>query len=206
MNPVEPDANRTVETPAATTPAAVATGEAATRLSEFTVVDVRSPGEYAGGHLPGAYNVPLERLDQAADALTAAAARGPLLLVCASGNRSARGCARLAARGVEAATLDGGTTGWTAAGHPVERSAGTRAPWPMDRQVRLAAGSLVAAGFVAGRFWRPAHWLSGAIGAGLVFSGITGTCGMAAALARLPHNRPAPGAVPFEETLTRLAA
>ncbi|MYS50481.1 DUF2892 domain-containing protein, partial [Streptomyces sp. SID6013] len=69
-----------------------------------------------------------------------------------------------------------------------------------------AAGSLVAAGFVAGRFWRPAHWLSGAIGAGLAFSGVTDTCGMAAVLARLPHNRPAGNAVAFEETLARLAA
>ncbi|MGN3953862.1 rhodanese-like domain-containing protein [Streptomyces sp. WAC8370] len=189
-----------------TTAPTTTTAQAAARLGEFTVVDVRSAGEYAGGHLPGAHNVPLERLDEAADALAAAAARGPLLLVCASGNRSAKGCARLAARGVEAATLEGGTSAWAAAGHPVERPAGTRAPWPMDRQVRLAAGSLVAAGFLAGRFWRPAHWLSGAIGAGLVFSGVTNTCGMAAVLARLPHNRPAGDAVPFEETLARLAA
>ncbi|WP_432130781.1 rhodanese-like domain-containing protein [Streptomyces tendae] len=191
-------------TPAATT--TLTTGQAAARLTEFTVVDVRSPGEYTGGHLPGAHNVPLERLDEAADALAAAAARGPLLLVCASGNRSAKGCARLAVRNVSAATLDGGTNAWAAAGHPVERPAGARTPWPMDRQVRLAAGTLVAAGFAAGRFWRPAHWLSGAIGAGLVFSGVTNTCGMAAILARLPHNRPSGDVASFEETLARLAA
>ncbi|MEU0446863.1 rhodanese-like domain-containing protein [Streptomyces tendae] len=192
-------------TPAAIT-TTLTTGQAAARLTEFTVVDVRSPGEYTGGHLPGAHNVPLERLDEAADALTAAAARGPLLLVCASGNRSAKGCARLAVRNVAAATLDGGTNAWAAAGHPVERPAGARTPWPMDRQVRLAAGTLVAAGFAAGRFWRPAHWLSGAIGAGLVFSGVTNTCGMAAVLARLPHNRPTGDVASFEETLARLAA
>ncbi|MEV5761005.1 rhodanese-like domain-containing protein [Streptomyces tendae] len=192
-------------TPAAST-TTLTTGQAAARLTEFTVVDVRSPGEYTGGHLPGAHNVPLERFDEAADALAAAAARGPLLLVCASGNRSAKGCARLAARNVAAATLDGGTNAWAAAGHPVERPAGARTPWPMDRQVRLAAGTLVAAGFAAGRFWRPAHWLSGAIGAGLVFSGVTNTCGMAAVLARLPHNRPTGDVASFEETLARLAA
>ncbi|MER7053546.1 MULTISPECIES: rhodanese-like domain-containing protein [unclassified Streptomyces] len=184
----------------------LSTDQAVGRLGEFTVVDVRSPGEYAGGHLPGAHNVPLERLDEAAGALTTAAARGPLLLVCASGARSAKGCARLAAHGVEAATLEGGTGAWAAAGHPVERQTGARTPWPMDRQVRLAAGTLVAAGFLAGRVRRRAHWLSGAVGAGLVFSGVTNTCGMAAVLARLPHNRPAGGAVPFEETLARLAA
>ncbi|MGW0812059.1 rhodanese-like domain-containing protein [Streptomyces viridiviolaceus] len=188
-----------------TTPSTLTCEQIAARLDEFTVVDVRSPGEYAGGHLPGAHNVPLDRLDEAVQALASAAARGPLLLVCASGARSAKGRARLADLGIEAADLEGGTGAWTAAGHPVERPAGARTPWPMDRQVRLVAGSLVAAGFVAGLAWRPAHWLSGAIGAGLVFSGVTNTCGMAAVLARLPHNRPAEGTVPFRETLARLA-
>ncbi|EOY45305.1 hypothetical protein SLI_0586 [Streptomyces lividans 1326] len=88
-----------MNTPAATA-TALTTGQAAARLAEFTVVDVRSPGEFAGGHLPGAHNVPLERLDEAAGTLAAAAARGPLLLVCASGEpvrqglRAARGAGR----------------------------------------------------------------------------------------------------------------
>lgn len=176
------------------------------RLGEFTVVDVRTPGEYAGGHVPGAHNIPLDRLDEAAGALRTAAARGPLLVVCASGARSAKGCDRLAALGVEAVSLDGGTGAWAAAGHPVERSAGARTPWPMDRQVRLTAGSLVLAGFVAGLAWPPAHWLSGLIGGGLLLSAVTNTCGMAALLGRLPYNRRAAGAVPFQETLARLAA
>lgn len=184
-------------TPVAVTPA---------RLGEFTVVDVRTPGEYAGGHVPGAHNIPLDRLDEAASALRAAAARGPLLIVCASGARSAKGCEQLAALGVEAVSLDGGTGAWAAAGHPVDRPAGARATWAMDRQVRLTAGSLVLAGFVAGLAWPPAHWLSGAIGAGLLFSAVTNTCGMAALLGRLPYNSRADGAVPFQETLVRLTA
>ncbi|MGW0585298.1 rhodanese-like domain-containing protein [Streptomyces sp. NPDC002920] len=188
-----------------TTPVALAPAEAAVRLGEFTVVDVRAPGEYAAGRLPGAHNVPLDRLGEAAPALRAAAVHGPLLIVCASGARSAKGCERLATLGVEAATLTGGTSAWAAAGHPVERSADARTPWPMDRQVRLVAGSLVVAGFAAGLAWPPAHGLSGLIGAGLLFSGLTNTCGMAALLARLPHNRPPGDAVSFEETLVRLA-
>ncbi|MEV1068472.1 rhodanese-like domain-containing protein [Streptomyces sp. NPDC050263] len=188
-----------------TAPASVATAQAvAARLDAYTVVDVRTPGEYAGGHLPGAHNVPLDRLGEAVSALGAAAARGPLLIVCASGARSAKGCARLADLGVAAATLEGGTAGWAAAGHPVERPAGGRAPWPMDRQVRLAAGLLVVAGFSAGLARPGAHRLSGLVGAGLVFSGVTDTCGMAAVLSRLPHNRPPREAASFKETLLRL--
>ncbi|MFJ8110646.1 rhodanese-like domain-containing protein [Streptomyces sp. NPDC096132] len=189
-----------------TAPTALTPAEATARSGAFTVVDVRTPGEYASGHLPGAHNVPLDRLDEAAPALRAAARQRPLLIVCASGARSAKGCERLAAVGVRAATLEGGTSAWVAAGYAVERPAGVRTPWPMDRQVRLAAGSLVVAGFVAGLAWPPAHWLSGLIGAGLVFSGATNTCGMAALLARLPHNRPPRDAVSFEETLARLTA
>ncbi|MCI3278421.1 rhodanese-like domain-containing protein [Streptomyces cylindrosporus] len=192
--------------PTPLSPASLSPGQAAARYDEFTVVDVRTPGEYAGGHLPGAHNIPLDRLAEAADALAAVAARGSLLIVCASGARSAKGCDQLAALGTAATTLEGGTGAWTAAGHPVERSTGGRTPWPMDRQVRLAAGALVVAGFVAGLAWAPAHWLSGLVGAGLVFSGVTNTCGMAALLARLPYNRPPEDAIPFEETLLRLTA
>ncbi|MGW1780128.1 rhodanese-like domain-containing protein [Streptomyces sp. NPDC002143] len=189
-----------------TAPASATSAQAAAaRLDAYTVVDVRTPGEYAGGHLPGAHNVPLDRLGEASGALRAAAARGPLLIVCASGARSAKGCAQLADLGVAAVTLEGGTAGWAAAGHPVERPAGGSAPWPMDRQVRLAAGSLVVAGFAAGLAVPGAHWLSGLVGAGLVFSAVTNTCGMAALLSRLPHNRPPEDATSFEETLRRLS-
>ncbi|MFJ8191918.1 hypothetical protein ACIQ8D_19420 [Streptomyces sp. NPDC096094] len=56
----------------------------------------------------------------------------------------------------------------------------------------------------AGRVRRPAHWLSGVIGAGLGFSGVTNTCGLTAVPARPPHDRPTADAVPSEETPTRL--
>lgn len=187
-----------------TTPTTLSPARAAGRLGDFTVVDVRTPGEYAGGRLPGAHNIPLDRIEEAAPVLLSAAARGPLLIVCASGARSSKGCERLAALGVDAANLEGGTNAWAAAGLPVERSSYARSPWPMDRQVRLTAGSLVVLGFAAGLVRPPAHWLSGLIGAGLLFSAATNTCGMAALLSRLPHNRPAEDAVSFQETLQRL--
>ncbi|MFE1559880.1 rhodanese-like domain-containing protein [Streptomyces sp. NPDC058734] len=188
------------------TTTALTPAQATARFGQLTVIDVRTPGEYATGHLPGAHNIPLDRLDEAADVLKNAAQRTPLLIVCASGARSAKACAQLAARGIEAATLEGGTSTWATMGHEVERPAGARATWPMDRQVRLAAGGLVLVGFLAGLAWPPAHWLSGAIGAGLVLSGVTNACGMAAALSKLPHNRPPENTVSFQETLLRLAA
>ena len=160
------------------------------RLGDLFIIDVRSPGEYASGHIPGARNIPLDRLRQSVPALRAAADRGDIAIVCASGARSASACEQLAAAGIPAATLVDGTSAWVSAGHPLDRPAGARPAWAMDRQVRLAAGSVVVIGLVADLLLPGLRWVSAAVGAGLVFSAITNTCGMAALLGRLPHNRP----------------
>lgn len=175
-----------------TAPTSVLPARAAARLDDYAVIDVRTPGEYASGHVPGAHNIPLDHIRAALPALKAAAARGDLLMVCASGNRSATACSELAAAGIPAATLTGGTGAWAEQGHPLDRSAGASRVWGMERQVRLAAGSLVVLGLAVGTRYRPARGLSAAIGGGLVFSALTNSCGMAAVLARLPHNRPRP--------------
>ncbi|MEU6388067.1 rhodanese-like domain-containing protein [Streptomyces sp. NPDC046939] len=186
---MEPTSSTSSTSPASTTPSLTA-DQAHARLSELTVIDVRTPGEYASGHLPGAHNIPLDHLDAALPALETAAGRGDLLVGCASGARSATACRRLADRGISAATLTGGTTAWTQLGHDVHRPAGARTAWAMERQVRLAAGTLVLTGLVAGRRRSGARWLSAGVAGGLVFSALTDTCGMAVLLAKLPHNRP----------------
>ncbi|MFG2333625.1 rhodanese-like domain-containing protein [Streptomyces sp. NPDC048604] len=177
------------------------------RLGSLTVVDVRSPAEYASGHVPGALNVPLDRLAQAVPALREAAARGELLVVCQSGNRSAAARTQLAAQGVPALNLTGGTSAWAARGHSLDRPAGAPAKpvWAMDRQVRLTAGSLVLIGLALGLLVHPAFQLLAAgIAGGLVFSALTDTCGMAAMLGRLPHNRTTTCGLPLDATLERL--
>ncbi|WKX73667.1 rhodanese-like domain-containing protein [Streptomyces sp. XD-27] len=172
-------------------PSALDTEQARTRLPDLTVIDVRTPGEYASGHLPGAVNIPLDQLPRALPALREAADRSGLLVVCASGARSEDARGTLAAHGVTAATLTGGTSAWADAGHDLHRPATAgRAAWSMERQVRFTAGAVVLAGLGLG-LCRPAwRLLSAGIGAGLVYSAVSDTCGMAAVLARLPHNRP----------------
>ncbi|MFF8375995.1 rhodanese-like domain-containing protein [Streptomyces sp. NPDC015661] len=165
--------------------------EALPRLTELNVVDVRTPGEFASNRLPGAVNVPLERLDGSLADLRLAAENGTLLLVCASGTRSDKGAEVLAAHGIAAASLAGGTRAWAAAGHGLEYPPGpVRAVWGMERQVRFTAGSLVLLGLVLGLLVHPAFpFLSAAIAGGLVFSAVTDTCGLAVVLGRLPFNR-----------------
>lgn len=187
-----------------TSTASLSPAQAAARLAEFTVVDVRAPGEYASGHVPGALNVPLDRLHEAVPALKSAAARGPLLVVCASGVRSTRACDILAAADVDAVTLSGGTSGWENEGRALDRPTGARTTWPMERQVRFAAGSLVVAGLLAGLRFPAARWVSAGVGSGLVLSAVTNTCGMAAALSKLPHNRAPRPATDLDATLRAL--
>ncbi|WP_371573986.1 rhodanese-like domain-containing protein [Streptomyces sp. NBC_01314] len=171
------------------TPRRLGVDQARARLSELTVVDVRTPGEYASGHVPGALNVPLDQLERALPTLKGSDAE--LLVVCRSGVRSQKACALLAEHGVTAADLTGGTNAWTAGGHELHRpSGGVRATWAMERQVRFTAGALVLVGLGLGLLHPAWQLLSAGVAGGLVVSALTDTCGMAAILSRLPHNRP----------------
>ncbi len=167
-------------------PGRLAPHELSKRQSDgtFTVIDVREPIEYATGHIPGSHNIPLSRLGST-DLPDA-----PLVLVCQSGKRSSMGLAELLRRGhpQPLAELEGGFGAWQAAGLPVGRQ--RRAPMPLMRQVQIAAGSLVLLGVVLSLAVAPGWiWLSGFVGAGLMFAGISGFCGMARLLAVMPWNR-----------------
>ena len=176
------------------TPLALGPDQARTRLHELTVIDVRTPGEYASGHLPGALNIPLDHVRRALPDIRQAAENGDVLVVCASGARSENACTFLAQNGIRAATLAGGTTAWAAQGHDLQQPTACVTPrttWSMERQVRLTAGIIVLAGLGLGLLVHPAfQLLSAGIAGGLAFSALTNTCGMAAVLAKLPHNRP----------------
>ncbi|MGW0231083.1 rhodanese-like domain-containing protein [Actinopolymorpha singaporensis] len=105
------------------------------------VVDVRSPQEYAAGHVAGAVNVPLDRLAFVLGTLPP----GQVLTVCSLGNRSRQGAERLARLGRPAVSLRGGTKAWVAAGLPTHTGAD---PGERGRARRL-------------RPWRRAWWQRG---------------------------------------------
>ncbi|MFJ9542925.1 rhodanese-like domain-containing protein [Streptomyces sp. NPDC101225] len=117
------------------TPSALGTGQARPRLHELTITDVRTPGEYASGHLPGAVNLPLDQVNGGLPEIRQAAERGDLLVGCASGARSENARKLLAERGVTVASLTGGTGARAAAGHELDRPAvcATRATWGLCR-------------------------------------------------------------------------
>lgn len=160
------------------------------------LIDVRTPMEYREVHATPARNLPLDQLDAAKLATERAAAGKPLYVICRSGNRSKQACEKLIAAGcANIVNVDGGTQAWEQAGLPVVR--GPKA-MSLERQVRIAAGSLVLLGAALGHFVHPG-WigLSAFVGAGLVFAGITDTCGMGLMLAKMPWNKaPATCATP----------
>jgi rhodanese-related sulfurtransferase len=83
------------------------------------VVDVREPGEYGAGHILGARNVPLARIDGTPVAKNK---DKPVIVYCDTGNRSAKAAAALRSQGyARAVNLAGGLGAWQQAGLPVEK-------------------------------------------------------------------------------------
>ncbi len=150
------------------------------------LLDLRTPAEFEEAHIEGSILHPLSNLD-AGEVAGLAAGKDECILICRSGNRARQAAEKLRASGIKAVkVLDGGLQAWEKSGLPLKRGRGTIS---LERQVRIAAGALVFAGALLGYFVHPAWMaLSGLVGAGLVFAGLTDTCGMGMLLARMPWN------------------
>jgi rhodanese-related sulfurtransferase len=150
------------------------------------VVDVREFTEYEAERIAGARLIPLSAFVQQAGGIDR---ERPVFLVCRSGTRAAQAAEQLAQLGhPDVRIVEGGIQAWVAAGYPVE--CGTSRVWSLERQVRFAAGTGVLLG--VGLAWVVHPWftaLTAFIGAGLVFSAVTDTCGMGLVLARMPWNQ-----------------
>jgi rhodanese-related sulfurtransferase len=165
-----------------TTPAELA---ALAKQGAVTLIDVRTPAEFAAAHAPGARNLPLDRLD----ALALAGTNGPVHVICQGGVRSRKAAEQLVAAGVpDVVDVLGGTNAWVAAGLPVEGSG--KAVFSVDRQTRCVIGGTVVLGVALALTVHP-YWalLSGFMGAGLFVAGLTNWCGLALLLAAMPWNR-----------------
>tara|TARA_R110002095_G_scaffold72727_8_gene61889 strand:+ start:10015 stop:10575 length:561 start_codon:yes stop_codon:yes gene_type:complete len=153
------------------------------------LIDVRTPAEFREVHSQLAVNIPLDKL-RAEHVQQGKNGNGsdPVYVICQSGNRSAQACQKLIESGItNVVSVEGGTKAWDQLGLPVNRGKKTIS---LERQVRIAAGFLVLTGAILGMFVNP--WFSGLsafVGAGLMFAGITDTCGMAMMLAKMPWNQ-----------------
>jgi rhodanese-related sulfurtransferase len=156
------------------------------KRSEALLLDVRTPAEFEEMHIPGAVLRPLSDLE-ADEVRRLAEGKSDCILVCRSGARATEAAKKLQRAGMEnSCVLEGGVMAWEAEGYEVARG---RKTISLERQVRIAAGTFVLSGVLLGTFVNPL-WLilSGFVGAGLIFAGITDTCGMGMLLARMPWN------------------
>jgi rhodanese-related sulfurtransferase len=152
------------------------------------LLDVRTPPEFAAAHIPGATLIPLDCL-RPADYLKHHPAGKSIYVICQSGARARKAIESFEACGCpDAVLIEGGTQAWIDAGLPVNR--GESNVLPIMRQVQIVVGSLSVLGSLLAL--AVSAWFALIpvfLGSGLLFAGITGTCGMALLLARMPWNR-----------------
>jgi rhodanese-related sulfurtransferase len=160
----------------------------ATGLAAF-LIDVRSPAEYNAVHVPGAKLMPLDQLDAAAVRREQKDDASPIYVLCQTGGRARRAIAKLAEAGVHGCVLvDGGTQAWIDAGLPVTR--GASRVLPIMRQVQITVGSLSTVGAILALTVSPFFAIVPLIlGGGLFIAGMTGFCGLAVVLAKMPWNQ-----------------
>lgn len=157
----------------------------------YELIDVRTPAEYANGHAPEAKSVPLDQFDPAA--WQGAERPKPLYILCQGGGRAKTAAERCLKAGLPSDQLfvvEGGTNGWIAAGLAVTKEAGAPKVISLERQVRIVVGVLSLAASILVLSGKPLFAIVTAfLGAGLLFAGVTDTCGLAIVLSRMPWNR-----------------
>lgn len=152
------------------------------------LLDVRTPPEYVNAHVPGARLIPLDQLK--VEAFLAEHEPGtPIYVLCQAGGRANTAIEQFERAGCyDCVLVEGGTQAWIDAALPVHR--GISKVLPLLRQVQIVVGALSATGAILAltvdRWFAVLPFF---LGCGLFFAGITGACGMALLLARMPWNR-----------------
>jgi rhodanese-related sulfurtransferase len=153
---------------------------------KIILIDVREPSEYSGERIEGAKLVPLSSFS--ADKIPQNSDK-PVVLYCQSDNRSGEAARKLFQAGFQEVThLEGGLNKWKQQSLPTQVN--KNAPISIMRQVQIIAGTLILTGTLLGAFVSP-KWLflTGFVGSGLLFAGVSNTCMMATLLAKLPYNQ-----------------
>jgi rhodanese-related sulfurtransferase len=153
------------------------------------LLDVRTPPEFASAHVPGVRLVPLDALDPRPYLAARPAGDAPIYVLCQAGGRARKAIEKFRSVGFENCILvEGGTQAWIDAGLPVDRAPSK--VLPLMRQVQITVGAISAIGAILALTVNSLFAVVPlVIGAGLLFAGLTGTCGLALLLAKMPWNR-----------------
>lgn len=160
--------------------------------AELCILDVRTAAEVQAESLPNCLHIPLHDLTPErvqAELSKRGQPTDTVFLLCQSGRRAEMAANQL--QGHISPTLsiiEGGMNAVKQAQIPTQQAGNP--VMSLERQVRIAAGFLVVAGVVLGTWAHPTFYgLAGFVGAGLMFAGITDTCMMGMAIARMPWNK-----------------
>jgi rhodanese-related sulfurtransferase len=159
---------------------------------EAVLIDVREADEFRGEHIDAALSLPLAAVGNMAKVMSVPDGK-KIVFQCLKGGRGRQACESFgAARGSghEVFNLDGGITAWKAEGLPVV--GGAASGITIFRQVQIAVGTLVLLSVLGGFLLNPAGFvIAGLFGAALAVAGVSGWCGMALLLGRMPWNKAA---------------
>lgn len=154
--------------------------------STVDFINVCTPAEYKEKHIKGVRSVPLDTLHTKVDELNK---KKTVYIHCRSGNRGRQAIEKLQSLGVtaELVNVEGGLLAWEEAGH---ETGSHTSRLPIMRQVFIGAGGLVFLGILLTHFVDYSFILLPLfVSGGLLVSGITGWCGMALLLAKMPWNK-----------------
>jgi rhodanese-related sulfurtransferase len=164
----------------------------ANKSADTCILDVRTAAEVKASALPDCLHIPLHELTPARlqHEIEKNGKNGAqIYLLCQAGKRAEMAADQLAGKvDSELVVIEGGINAVRAAQIPLQQSG--KAVMSLERQVRIAAGFLVLIGVILGFQVNSGFFLlSGFVGAGLMFAGITDTCMMGMLIARMPWNR-----------------
>lgn len=154
-----------------------------------TLIDIREPAEFLREHIPEAISFPLSEV-LLGNKIKNLPVNAPVIFHCLAGSRTIQNEDALirAADPETILLLSGGINAWKSANLPTIED--NKYPLPMMRQVQIVAGMMIIAGVAMGySVDKNFFLLSGLIGAGLLFSGVSGWCGMAVLLSKMPWNK-----------------
>ncbi len=162
------------------------------RSDNLMLIDVRSPLEYKAQHIKSSINIPLEDVSPERVEMLLAE-RGikddeAIYLICKSGMRAKNAQQKMGSSSRPVICIDKGIDGMKS-DNDIDYNYSNRGVISLERQVRIAIGTLMVAGIFLGTFSHPAGYgFSGLVGLGLLISGITDWCGFGLLIAKMPWN------------------
>lgn len=154
---------------------------------EAILIDVREPIEHIAEKISGSRLNPLAKLSK--NSLPNFINK-KLVLHCRSGKRSLIGCAKLISEdpNLEVYNLDGGMEAWKNCGNDSEYP--VKSVMPIEQQVQITLGAIILIGSFFGYLVSSVFFIIPVfIGGGLCFAGLTGFCGLAKLLTKMPWNQ-----------------